>query len=108
MVPRMLELRKGFEGSFSEKSDVDEFDPKQIAPTLGVTTHEWNFFTTSREVFRSVGMSCWALNHNLKGKDDRRATATTTCNSCSQQGVIKELIGEAETILKMQLNRISV
>lgn len=36
MVARMLDLRRGFEGSFSAKSDVDEFNPKQIAPTLAM------------------------------------------------------------------------
>lgn len=32
----MLDKRRRFEGSFSSKADVDEFDPKQIAPTLGM------------------------------------------------------------------------
>ena len=36
MVSRMLDIRRGFEGSFSAKSDVDEFDPKQIALTLAM------------------------------------------------------------------------
>ena len=34
MVIRMLEVRRGFQGSFSAKLGVDEFDPKQIAPTI--------------------------------------------------------------------------
>lgn len=34
MVIRMLEVRRGFQGSFSAKLGVDEFDPKQIAPTM--------------------------------------------------------------------------
>ena len=36
MSARMLLVRKGFEGSFSSRSDVDEFNQKQIAPTLGM------------------------------------------------------------------------
>ena len=36
MVSRMLDTRRGFEGSFSARSDVDEFNPKQIAPTLAM------------------------------------------------------------------------
>ena len=34
MVIRMLEVCRGFQGSFSAKLGVDEFDPKQIAPTI--------------------------------------------------------------------------
>lgn len=34
MVIRMLEVRRGFQGSFSAKLGVDEFDPEQIAPTI--------------------------------------------------------------------------
>ena len=30
----MLEVCRGFQGSFSAKLGVDEFDPKQIAPTI--------------------------------------------------------------------------
>ena len=36
MVARMLQTRRAFEGSFSARSDVDEFNPKQIAPTLAM------------------------------------------------------------------------
>jgi len=36
MAARMLLTRKEFQGSFSGPLDVDEFDPKQIAPTLGM------------------------------------------------------------------------
>ena len=36
MVARMLQTRKAFEGRFSARSDVDEFNPKQIAPTLAM------------------------------------------------------------------------
>lgn len=36
MAARMLDTRKRFEGSFSAKSDVDDFNPKQIAPTLAM------------------------------------------------------------------------
>ena len=36
MVSRILDTRRGFEGSFSARSDVDEFNPKQIAPTLAM------------------------------------------------------------------------
>ena len=34
--PSMLDTQRGFQGSFSAKNDVDEFDPKQIAPTLAM------------------------------------------------------------------------
>lgn len=36
MVIRMLEVRRGFQGSFSAKLGVDEFDPQQIAPTIAM------------------------------------------------------------------------
>ncbi|XP_020616844.1 uncharacterized protein LOC110054824 [Orbicella faveolata] len=36
MVARMLHTERGFQGSFSAKNDVVEFDPKQIAPTLAM------------------------------------------------------------------------
>lgn len=36
MAARMLSTRKEFQGIFSSRSDVDEFNPKQIAPTLGM------------------------------------------------------------------------
>ncbi|KAK2564680.1 hypothetical protein P5673_012161 [Acropora cervicornis] len=36
MVYRMLDTSRGFEGSFSAWSDVDEFSPRQIAPTLAM------------------------------------------------------------------------
>lgn len=36
MVARMLDTCRGFPGSFSAKNDVNEFDPKQIAPTLAM------------------------------------------------------------------------
>lgn len=36
MVARMLEVPRGLQGSFSSKNDVDEFNPKQIAPTIGM------------------------------------------------------------------------
>ena len=36
MVARMLDTRRGFEGSFLARSDVDEFNSKQIAPTLAM------------------------------------------------------------------------
>ena len=36
MVSRMLDTCRGFEGTFSGRSDVDEFSPKQIAPTLAM------------------------------------------------------------------------
>lgn len=36
MAARMLFTRKEFQGIFSSRSDVDEFNPKQISPTLGM------------------------------------------------------------------------
>ena len=36
MVSSMLDTCRGFEGTFSGWSDVDEFSPKQIAPTLAL------------------------------------------------------------------------
>ena len=36
MVVRMRDTRRGFQGSVSAKNDIDEFDPKQIAPTLAM------------------------------------------------------------------------
>lgn len=36
MAARMLFTRKEFQGIFSSRSDVDEFKPKQISPTLGM------------------------------------------------------------------------
>lgn len=36
MVARMLQTRQEFKGSFSGRSDVDEFNPKQIAQTIGM------------------------------------------------------------------------
>ena len=35
----MLEVRRGFQGSFSAKLGVDEFNPKQIAPTIAMLYH---------------------------------------------------------------------
>ena len=36
MVARMLDTCRGSQGSFSARSDVDDFNPKQIAPTLAM------------------------------------------------------------------------
>ena len=36
MVAHMLKVRSEFEEKFSGRSDQDEFDPKQIAPTIGM------------------------------------------------------------------------
>jgi len=36
MAARMLSTRKNFQVIFSSRSDVDEFNPKQIAPTIGM------------------------------------------------------------------------
>lgn len=36
MPAKILDVRRAFEGSFSSRSDVDEFNPKQIAPTLAM------------------------------------------------------------------------
>ena len=36
LICKMLQRRSQMEGSFSQPSDRNEFDPKQIAPTLGM------------------------------------------------------------------------
>ena len=36
MVAKMLQNRILFQGNFQARADVDEFDPKQISPTIGM------------------------------------------------------------------------
>lgn len=36
LIARMLKERSQFEGSFTQRTDDNAFNPKQIAPTLGM------------------------------------------------------------------------